>query len=374
MKFVVSSSALSARLQSISRVISSKNTLPILDCVLFKIEDNRLTLTASDNETTLTTSMELVECDENITFAVNARTVQDAIKEIPEQPLNLYVNTSNMEVTVEYLNGKYRFMALPADEYPTPPTLEEEAASIALPTEKLLSAITRTLFATVDDPLRPVMGGLYFDFKGAEATIVATDGRKMACSKIENLPTSQEGNFILPKKPATFLKNFLSKEQGDAVIRFSQRNAVITTESYVMNCRLIEGKYPRYESVIPQDNPNCVTVSRTAMLSTLRRVLIFSNASSSLIKLQLGMGNMTISSQDIDFSMSAEETLLCEYNGTPLSIGFNGTFLTEVLNYAEADEVVIKMADASRACIIVPATKMENEDLLMLIMPMLLGE
>ncbi|MBQ5880848.1 MAG: DNA polymerase III subunit beta, partial [Bacteroidaceae bacterium] len=176
------------------------------------------------------------------------------------------------------------------------------------------------------------------------------------------------------KKPATFLKNFLSKEQGDAVIRFSQRNAVITTENYVMNCRLIEGKYPRYESVIPQDNPNCVTVSRTAMLSTLRRVLIFSNASSSLIKLQLGMGNMTISSQDIDFSMSAEETLLCEYNGTPLSIGFNGTFLTEVLNYAEADEVVIKMADASRACIIVPATKMENEDLLMLIMPMLLGE
>ena len=158
------------------------------------------------------------------------------------------------------------------------------------------------------------------------------------------------------------------------MIRFSQRNAVITTESYVMNCRLIEGKYPRYESVIPQDNPNCVTVSRTAMLSTLRRVLIFSNASSSLIKLQLGMGNMTISSQDIDFSMSAEETLLCEYNGTPLSIGFNGTFLTEVLNYAEADEVVIKMADASRACIIVPATKMENEDLLMLIMPMLLGE
>lgn len=374
MKFVLSSNTLSARLQAISRVISSKNTLPILDCVLFRIEGTVLTLTASDNETTLTTHLELVESDENITFAVNARTIQDAIKEIPEQPLNLYVNTGTMEVTVEYQNGKYQFMAQPADDYPTPPAMEDGAATLTLPVPALLSGITRTLFASVDDPLRPVMSGVYFDIKESEVAIVATDGRKMACSKLLNRPSGQTGAFILPRKPATFLKNFLVKESGDAVIRFSSRNAVVSTESYTMNCRLIEGKYPRYESVIPQDNPNCVTVNRAAMLSTLRRVLIFSNASSSLIKLQLDNSRMTVSCQDIDFSMSAEETLLCDYSAMPLSIGFNGAFLLEVLNNMEGEEIVMKIADSSRACVVVPAERTEDEDILMLIMPMLLGD
>jgi len=374
MKFVLSSNTLSARLQTISRVISSKNTLPIFDCVLFRIEGTLLTLTASDNETTLTTHLDLVESDEDITFAVNARTIQDAIKEIPEQPLSFYVNTSTLEVTVEYQNGKYQFMAQSADNYPVFPALEDEAATLVLPASALLSAITRTLFASVDDPLRPVMGGLYFDIKEDSVAIVATDGRKMACSKVLGLPAGQAGSFILPRKPATFLKNFLVKEAGDAVIRFSSRNALVSTDSYTMNCRLIEGKYPRYESVIPQDNPNCVTVNRAAMLGTLRRVLIFSNASSSLIKLQLDASRMTVSCQDIDFSMSAEETLLCDYSAMPLSIGFNGAFLLEVLNNLESEEVVMKIADASRACVVVPAENAEGEDILMLIMPMLLGD
>lgn len=374
MKFVLSSNTLSARLQTISRVISPKNTLPIFECVLFRTDGTRLTLTASDNETTLTTQLELVECDENIMFAVNARTIQDAIKEIPEQPLSFYVNTTTMEVTVEYQNGKYQFMAQSADDYPTPPALEDDALTLSLPASALQAAISRTLFASVDDPLRPVMGGLYFDLKGDAVTIVATDGRKMACSKILGLPEGPQGGFILPRKPATFLKNFLVKEPGDAVIRFSSRNALISTDSYTMNCRLIEGKYPRYESVIPQDNPNCVTVDRAAMLGTLRRVLIFSNANGSLIKLQLNESLMTVSCQDIDFSMSAEETLLCSYSGMPLSIGFNGAFLLEVLNNLAGDEVVLKMADASRACVVVPSENAENEDVLMLVMPMLLGE
>lgn len=374
MKFVISSNTLYMRLQAISRVISSKNTLPILDCVLFQIEGTTLTLTASDNETTLATKLELVESDEDIRFAVNARTIQDAIKEIPEQPLNLYVNTTTLEVTVEYQNGKYQFMAQSADEYPTPPAVEEDVTTLTLPAQALLGSIARTLFASVDDPLRPVMSGVYFDIKENEVVVVATDGRKMACSKLLNQPIGQTDSFILPKKPATFLKNFLAKEAGDAVIRFSKRNALVSTESYTMNCRLIEGKYPKYESVIPQDNPNCVTVNRAAMLSTLRRVLIFSSASSSLVKLQLEASKMTISCQDIDFSMSAEETLLCDYSAVPLSIGFNGAFLLEVLNNIESEEVVMKIADSSRACVVVPAENAEGEDVLMLIMPILLGD
>jgi len=372
MKFVISSNTLYTRLQAISRVISSKNTLPIFDCVLFHIEGTTLTLTASDSETTLTSRLELVESDEDIRFAVNARTIQDAIKEIPEQPLNLYVNTTTLEVTVEYQNGKYQFMAQSADEYPTPPAMEDDVTTLSLPVQALMGCINRTLFAVMDDPLRPAMNGLYFDIKENEVVVVGSDGFKMACSKLLNQPIGQASSFILPRKPSTFLKNFLVKEKGEAVIRFSQRNALVSTESYTMNCRLIESKYPPYERVIPQDNPNCVTVNRAAMLSTLRRVLIFSTTAKSLIKLQLESGKMTVSSQDIDFSMSAEETLLCDYSATPLSIGFNGNYLLEVLSNIESEEVILKIADFSRACVIVPAENAEGEEVQMILIPMLL--
>lgn len=373
MKFIISSHLLSARLQSISRVISTKNTLPILDSILFSIEGSMLTLTASDNETTLSTRLELVESDENIVFAVNARTVQDAIKEIPEQPLCFYVNTATFEVTVEYQNGKYQFMAQPGDEYPTPPELDADAAQLSLGAPALLSSVTRTIFASADDPLRPVFSGIYFDIHENMVAIVAADSQKLACSRMLGLDGLRAGSFILPKKPASFLKNFLAKETGDVLIRYSNRNAVISTESYTMNCRLIEGKYPEYERVIPDNNPNCVTVNRAAMLSTLRRVLIFSSSQSTPVKLQLANSCMTVSSQDIDFSMSAEETLLCDYSAMPLTIGFNGAYLLEMLNNMEGEEVVMKIADPGRACIIVPAQNPEHTEILMLLIPIQVG-
>ncbi|MBR2863006.1 MAG: DNA polymerase III subunit beta [Bacteroidaceae bacterium] len=374
MKFVISSSTLSSRLQIVGRVIAPKNNLPILDSFLFDIRDNKLTLTASDNETTLTTVVDLVESDADIRFAVNAKTVQDAIKEIPEQPLDFFVNPNTMEITVEYQNGKYNFMGQAADEYPLPPAMEDDNVSLCLTSSVLLNSINRALFATADDALRPVMNGIYFDASDENLAVVASDGHKLACGRVYGAKASRPGTFILPKKPAGLLRNILAKEQGEAVIRFTDRNAVVSTENYVVSCRLIEGRYPNYNSVIPQNNPNCVTVNRGALLSALRRVLIFSSATSALIKIQLAASKMTISSQDIDFSMSAEESLLCDYSGMPMSIGFKGTFLTELLNNLEGEEVVMQLSDASRAGVMVPAQQQEGEHVLMLLMPMMLND
>lgn len=374
MKFVISSSVLSAKLMTVGRVIASKNSLPILDCFLLRIEGNKLTITASDNETTLTSWVDLVESDGNLTFAVNAKKIQDSIKEIPEQPLEFYVNDSTLEITVEYQNGKYNFMGQNADDYPNPAPTEGETHDITIPSSNLSSALGRALFATADDTLRPVMNGVNFDLKNDSVTVVASDGHKLACGKILNIATGIEGSFILPKKPANLIRTILQKGTGNATITFGDRNAVIKGEDFVINCRLIEGRYPNYNSVIPQNNENCATVNRPALLSALRRVLIFSNANSALVKLRFEGDKMVISSQDIDFSMSAEEAILCDYSGTPMSIGFKGTFLVDLLNNLDSEEIIIKLADSSRAGIILPAEQPEGENVLMLLMPMMLND
>ena len=232
----------------------------------------------------------------------------------------------------------------------------------------------RALVATADDTLRPVMNGVFFDIKTDSVTVVASDGHKLACGKILDVASPEDGSFILPKKPANLIKTILQKEDGKVTISFGDRNAVIHGDSFIINCRLIEGRYPNYNSVIPQNNENCATVNRPALLSALRRVLIFSNANSALVKLRFENSKMVISSQDIDFSMSAEEAILCDYTGMPMSIGFKGTFLIDLLNNLDSEEVTIKLADSSRAGIIVPAEQPEGENVLMLLMPMMLND
>ena len=374
MKFIVSSTGLFSRLQAISRVVNSKNSLPILDCFLFDLKENSLYVTASDSETTLTSSLEVNEVDGLGRFAVSSKTILDALKEIPEQPLEFYVNNDNLEITVVYKNGRYNFMGQVADEYPQAPALPEECGTLSLASQTLYQGINRTLFATADDTLRPVMNGICFDMTENSLTIVASDGRKLACDTLANAQISQAGTFILQKKPAALVKNILAKDHGDVTIRYSERNAVITSELYSLNCRLIEGRYPNYNSVIPQDNPYQVTVNREAFQSALRRVQIFTTASTSLVKIQLEASKMTISTQDIDFSMSAEEVLLCDYSEMPMSIGFPGSSLMEVLNNVDGEDVMIKLSDPSRAGVIYPVEQSENESVLMLLMPMMLND
>ena len=373
MKFIVSSTGLFSRLQAISRVINSKNSLPILDCFLLELTDGTLSITASDSETTLSTFIEANEYDADGRFAVNSKTILEALKEIPEQPLTFEVSES-MEIVVKYQNGKYSLMGQNADEYPQSANLGSNAVHVSLGVEVLMNGINRSLFATADDELRPVMNGIYFDITTEDITFVASDGHKLVRNKTYKARGNEKAAFILPKKPATLLKNLLPKETGDVQIDFDDRNAMFTSENYSMTCRLIEGRYPNYNSVIPQNNPHRATIDRAAFVSGLKRVSVFSSAASSLIKLRLDMNTIQISGQDIDFSTSAEETLMCQYEGNQMSIGFKSTFLIDILNNISSQEVVMELADPSRAGVIVPVEQNEEEDLLMLLMPMMLND
>lgn len=374
MKFIVSSTSLFSHLQAISRVINSKNSLPILDCFLLELHDGTLSMTASDNETTLSTSIEVNEFDGDGRFAVSSRTLLEALKEIPEQPLSFAINPENLEITVQYQNGKYSLMGQNADEYPKPQALGNNAVQLTIPANVLLDGVNRCIFATADDELRPVMNGIYFDITSEDITLVASDGHKLVRNKTYEAHGSEKAAFILPKKPANLLKNLLTKEQGDVQIGFDDRNATFILENYQMVCRLIEGRYPNYNSVIPQNNPHKAVIDRSSLISALRRVSVFSSQASSLIKLNLSTNQMKISAQDIDFSTSAEETLMCQYEGNDMSIGFKSSFLIDILNNIPSTNVIIELADPSRAGVIVPEEQSENEDLLMLLMPMMLND
>lgn len=374
MKFIVSSTSLFSHLQAISRVINSKNSLPILDCFLLELHDGTLSMTASDNETTLSTLIEVNEFDGDGRFAVSSRTLLEALKEIPEQPLSFAINPENLEITVQYQNGKYSLMGQNADEYPKPQALGNNAVQLTIPANVLLDGVNRCIFATADDELRPVMNGIYFDITSEDITLVASDGHKLVRNKTYEAHGSEKAAFILPKKPANLLKNLLTKEQGDVQIGFDDRNATFILENYQMVCRLIEGRYPNYNSVIPQNNPHKAVIDRSSLISALRRVSVFSSQASSLIKLNLSTNQMKISAQDIDFSTSAEETLMCQYEGNDMSIGFKSSFLIDILNNIPSTNVVIELADPSRAGVIVPEEQSENEDLLMLLMPMMLND
>lgn len=374
MNFIVSSAALFSHLQAVSRVINSKNALPILDCFLFELQDGTLSVTASDSETTMVTSVEINENDVDGRFAVTAKTLLDALKEIPDQPLSFGVDMNTMEITVQYQNGKYSLMGQNADEFPQVTSLSESAVRVELDAQILLGGINRAVFATADDELRPVMNGIYFDITTDDITMVASDGHKLVRCRTLAAHGNERAAFILPKKPASLIKNLLPREEGNVTIEFDERNAVFTLEKFRMVCRLIEGRYPNYNSVIPQNNPYKIIIDRQMLIGALRRVSIFSSQASSLIKLRMQENLLVVSAQDIDFSTSAEETLVCQYGGAPMSIGFKSTFLVDILNNISAEEVVIELADPSRAGVIVPVEQEENEDLLMLLMPMMLND
>ena len=374
MKFIISSTALFSRLQAISRVINSKNSMPILDCFLMELQDGTLKITASDNDTTLSTTLEVNEYDEDGRFAISSKTLLESLKEISEQPLSFQVNLSNLEICIQYQNGKYNMMGQNADEYPQPQEFDDNAVKVDMDSSILMNGINRCVFATADDELRPVMNGIYFDITTDDITLVASDGHKLVRCKTFAAHGSEKAAFILPKKPANILKALLPKEEGNTEIAFDDRKAMFTLENYLMVCRLIEGRYPNYNSVIPQNNPYKAIIDRSSFISALRRVSVFSSQASSLIKLSLSDNQMKISAQDIDFSTSAEETVTCQYEGNPMSIGFKSSFLIDILNNISGLNVVIELADPSRAGVIVPEEQEENEDLLMLLMPMMLND
>ena len=375
MRFTVSSSALSSKLNMLAKVIGSKNSLPILDCFLFQVANGEMSITASDSDNVIRSTLALTDHDGEGEFCVPNRVILDALKELPEQPLHFDVDAAGEAVAIKivYQNGLYNFTGQSAEEYPRTQSMNDACTTVSLPTEMLINNISRSLFATANDELRPVMNGIYFDLTADALAIVASDGHKLVRSKNFTIKSESPSAFNLPKKPASLLKNILSKDGDDAIIKFDDRSAEIQFTDGVMRCRLIDGRYPNYNSVIP-NNPNEVTVDRRGLQSALRRVLPFASESSQLIRFHIESGRFEVSSEDIDFSTSAKEQLSCEYNGSPISIGFKGSSLMEILSNLTSDNIIIQLADPSRAGIIVPAEQPENEDILMLIMPMLLND
>ncbi|MFA6875058.1 MAG: DNA polymerase III subunit beta [Parabacteroides sp.] len=374
MRFDVSSITLLSRLQSIGKVIATKNSLPILDSFLFKLEGNNLTITASDAETRLVTSLEVLNAEGSGVFAVSAKILLEPLKELPEQPLTFDINDENLEIFIYFQNGKYNFIGQKGDTYPQQKSLNDNAVSIDIDPQVLLNGISRSLFATADDELRPVMNGVFFDIQPEELVFVASDGHKLVRLRNLSIKAGATSSFIMPKKPATLLKNLLAKEEGNVHISFDENNTYIKCSNFEMICRLVEGRYPNYNSVIPKDNPFKVTIDRVTFMNALKRVSVFSNQASSLVKLEMEHNEMLVSAQDIDFSTSAEERIMCSYDGSGLTIGFKATYLIDILNNINSEDVILELADPSRAGLIVPAENQEDEDLLMLLMPMMLNE
>lgn len=375
MKFVVSSTELLSHLNAISKVISSKNTLPILDNYLFQLEENRLTVTASDLESTLITSLTLDNTEGQGDIAIPARLLNDTLREFPEQPLTFKIEQEAFSIDIYSENGKYSIVGQSGDDFPQLPSIREETSStIKMNHEVLLSGISKTLFATADDELRPVMNGIYIELGENDLTFVASDAHKLVRYKRHDAKAETEASFILPKKPAALLKNLLIKEDFDVELQFDDKNAFFTLTNFKLICRLVEGNYPSYNSVIPTNNPKKLVVDRVEFYNTVKRVSVFANQASNLIKFQIDDSQLVVSAQDVDFSISAVERIKCQYEGDEIEIGFKSTFLQEILNNLSSTEVRVELSDPTRAGLLLPVEKgSDDEDTLMLLMPMMIN-
>ena len=372
MKFNVSSKELFAQLQAASRVIAAKNSLQILECVLFDLKGDQLTLTASDGETTLRTSMTVDSAQGEGKVAVAAKILLETLKEFSEQPLTFHIDDQNFGLNITSANGTYSFVGANGNEYPEMP-IEVGENSFEIAADELLDAINKTIFCTADDELRPVMNGIYFDLNEEKITLVATDAHRLVRYTNNSVNGSQAVSFILPKKPAQLLRQVL-KGTDNVAVNFGAKNATFTFGQTVVICRQIEGRFPNYNAVIPQNNQNKVMVDRQTIVNACKRVAVFANTGTSLIKLALSENQIKISAQDIDFSTSAEETIACDYTGMPMAIGFKAPFLIEILSSIASQDVVLALADPARAGLILPSENEEHQELLILLMPMLLND
>ena len=394
MKFSLSSSELAERLQAIGKVINTKNQMSILDCFLFEVSGDTLKITASDNENTLVTTLKINEAGEDFRFAINAKTVLDAVKGIPEQPVTFNVDMQNFNTTVNYQNGHFSLVSQNADEYPSYTDFPEDSAEIKVDSKLLLDSVGRALFATAPtDSAHPVMSGVLFDItqkdetnnEDANVSVVASDGRKLEYTRWANENNVQAGQYVLSNKPALLLRSLLARESGEITMRFAKEKAEVRMNTFSMTCRLIDGKFPAYNKVVPKNNPNRLTVNRMAFINMLRRVLVFSDAVSSLVKLHMEADQLVTSVQNIDYSLSAEESMICEYDGMPMNIGFKGTTLVDFLNNIECENIEFQIADQSRAVIIVPSPQpnavkdddgnaKSKEEIVMLLMPSIIND
>ena len=373
MKFTVSSSALLSLLATTGKVISNKSSLPILEYFLMELKDGQLTVTTSDLETTLIGSISVENIEREGIIAAPGKLMLDSLKEFPEMPLVIEVNDTTWEIQITWASGHLSIPGASAVSYPAVQTLGNERKNITLDADLLVSGINKTIFATADDELRPVMNGVYFDFSTESLTFVATDAHKLVKYNAENA-SDITSSFILPKKPANLLKALLAKEEEPVNVTFDAKNVTFELKNFKLVCRLIEGNYPNYNAVIPIANPNKVLIDRVEFVNGIKRVAVCSNPSTNLIRMDIADNKVNLTAQDIDFSVSANETISCSYDGQPVTIGFKSTFLVEILSNIDTPTVVVELADSTRAGVFKPVyDNQPSSESLMLLMPMMIN-
>ncbi|HNP32340.1 MAG TPA: DNA polymerase III subunit beta [Flavobacterium sp.] len=371
MKFIVSSSYLLKQLQVLGSVINSSNTLPILDNFLFELDHKNLSVSASDLETTMSASLEIDSTSKG-SVAVPAKLLLDILKTFPEQPLTFTVE-ENSTIEISSNSGKYAIAYAPGEEFPKSVVLDNPSSTV-VSSEVLATAIGKTIFAAGNDDLRPVMSGVFFQFSPEGLIFVATDAHKLVKYARTDVKASEVADFIMPKKPLNILKSILGTSDADVTIEYNDSNATFSFDSYVLTCRLIDGKYPNYEAVIPKENPNKLMINRVLLLNSVRRVAIFSNKTTHQIRLKIAGAELNISAEDIDYSNKAEERLTCDYQGDDMQIGFNSRFLSEMLTNLTSDEIQLEMSMPNRAGILTPIDGLdEGETVTMLVMPVMLN-
>ncbi len=373
MKFIVSSSLLYKEIQVLGGIINSSNTLPILDNFLFEINNNTLVLSSSDLESTMTSQIE-IESTSTDKIAISAKLLTDILKTFSEQPLT-FIKTDNNTIEITASNGKYSLAYLNGDEFPKQVEILD-AHETVINGSDLGNAINSTIFASGTDDLRPVMSGVFFQFNSESLKFVATDAHKLVKFETSEYTANEVSEFIMPKKPLQILKGILQTEGSDLTIQHNDSNAKFIFDKSSITCRLIDGKFPNYEAVIPKDNPNVLTIDRQLFLNSARRVSIFSNKTTNQIRLKLAGSLLNISAEDFDFSNKADENLECQYSGDDIQIGFNSKFLIEMLNNLESDMITLSMSHPNRAGIIRPLNESgeSKESITMLVMPVMLND
>lgn len=378
MKFNVSSKALATQLAAVSKVINSKNALSILDNFLLTLRGNTLSITGSDQENVMTATLEVFEPEGEGSVAVPSKRILDMLKEVPGQPLTFYINDDNKEIDIRFLNGHFNFMGIDGNEFPVQDEVRQEARRVTLPAEVVRRGLETTLFAVGTETIRPIMTGVYWDICPLDEneqpmpgiTFVGTDTHKLVRYINTSVNPGLTFSFILPPKPAAILRSLIAKEEDEIDIEMDDKSAKFSMGPYTLSCRFINGRYPNYNRVIPVNNPFELTVDRVSLLNAMKRVSLFASSASSLVRMNIRPNEVLLAAQDLDYTLSAEERVECEYEGNAMTIGFNATYMIEVLGNIPADTVVIRLSDPARPGIFVPLTDLEGENLLMLLMPM----
>lgn len=370
MRFNIDGKLFQQQLQAVSKVINSKNALSILDNFLFQLEDGRLTITGSDQENIVSSRVDVMDSEGDGAVAVPAKTLLEITKEVSNQPLTFSLNDETGEIDVVFLTGRFRFMGINADEYPRGEKMEDDAIELTLPSTVVKKGIEKTIYAVSLEPIRPMMTGIYWDIHEGDITFVASDTHKLVRYINSEVNPGVTTSFIMPSKPAGIIKGILDKEEKEVKLTLGAKGARFEFGDFTLTCRFIKGNYPNYNRVIPDSNPFLIKVSRDVFFNAMRRVAIFASKASSLVKFDISATEMKLSAQDLDYGTSAEEKVMCEYEGNPMTIGFNSTFTQEILGNLGGDEVLVRLSDPARPGIFEPAEQEPNENLVTIQMPL----